>query len=156
MPESQFDASSGDGGRGAYGQSGPDGGPLLLLVDDEPTILLSLGRLLRLSGYRVRTADSGQEALARVRTERFDAVICDLRLPDVEGAELFERLWQTDPSLVGRVVLTSGDLDTPGAAWLVHAAGVPALTKPFASADLLRTLAAICPAPAARERRAAS
>jgi CheY-like chemotaxis protein len=121
--------------------------PAILVIDDEPTIRKSVGRLLERAGYRVRTAGSGVEALELVRTEHFDAAICDLDIAGTSGAALCERIWQKAPDLAGHLVIASGDLSGEGVNELVERAGGPPVAKPFTAADLLRAVGAICPAP---------
>ena len=60
----------------------------VLLVDDEPSIVKILGRLLQLSGFEVTTALDGEEGLAKVRSDHHDAVILDLMLPKMNGFDV--------------------------------------------------------------------
>lgn len=137
--------------------SGPDLRPTILVIDDEPTIRKTVGRLLERSGYRVSTAASGDEALALVRNQHFDAAICDLHMAGMSGVELCEQIWLAAPALAGRLVVSSGDLTGDGVDELVERSGVPPVLKPYSAADLLRVVDAICPAPAMRaeDRKAA-
>ena len=121
--------------------------PAILLIDDEPTIRSSISRLLARAGYRVRAVASGEEALECVTRERFQAVICDLRLPGLRGAALCEQIWIAAPELAGRLIVASGDLTAEEVDGLVERAGVPPVPKPYTAADLLRAVGAICPAP---------
>lgn len=134
--------------------------PVILVIDDEPTIRKSVGRVLERAGYRVRTAGTGDEAMALVRSEHFDAAICDLRLPGVSGVKLCEQIWHAAPALAGRLIVASGDLSGDGLHELAQRAHVPMVAKPFTAADLLRALGAICPLPRATpppdDRKAAS
>jgi CheY-like chemotaxis protein len=134
--------------------------PSILVIDDEPSIRRSVGRLLESAGYRVRTAGTSGEALELVRTEHFDAAICDLDIAGTSGAALCEQIWHRAPDLAGHLVIASGDLTGEGVEELVARAGGPPVAKPFTAADLLRAVGAICPAPplplAADARKAAS
>ena len=121
--------------------------PIILVIDDEPTIRKSMGRLLERAGYRVRTAGTGVEALELVRTEHFDAAICDLDIAGTSGAALCERIWQIAPDLAGHLIIASGDLGGEGVDRLVERAGGPPVAKPFTAADLLRAVGAVCPRP---------
>ncbi len=130
---------------------------MVLVIDDEPTIRKTVGRLLERAGYRVCTAATGVEALALVRNEHFDAAICDLHMAGMSGVELCEQIWLAAPELAGRLIVSSGDLTGDGVDELVERSGVPPVLKPFSGADLLRVVDAICPAPAmpAEVRKAA-
>jgi CheY-like chemotaxis protein len=121
--------------------------PTILVIDDEPTIRKTVGRLLERAGYRVRTAATGAEALELVRAEHFDAAICDLHLAGLSGASLCEQIWLAAPELAGHLIVSSGDLTGDDVEQLLERAGVPPIPKPFTGADLLRAVAAICPAP---------
>jgi DNA-binding NtrC family response regulator len=60
----------------------------ILLVDDDPAVRESLGRVLAIEGWRVVTAASGEEALARLAVEELDLMITDLRMTDISGWDL--------------------------------------------------------------------
>ena len=139
---------------------GDDFRPAILVIDDEPTIRRSVGRLLERAGYRVRTAGTGDEAMALVRGEHFDAAICDLHIPGVSAVRLCEQIWLAAPDLAGRLIVASGDLTGDGVEELVERTRVPPVSKPFTAADLLLAIGAICPtpspAPPADGRKAAS
>ena len=77
----------------------------LLFIDDEANILASLKRLFRPLGYTILTAESGAEALALLEKERVDLVICDMRMPQMSGAEVLEQIRSKWPDVV-RILLT--------------------------------------------------
>ena len=129
---------------------GDDLRPAILVIDDEPTIRKSVGRLLERAGYRVRTAGTGDEAMALVRSEHFDAAICDLHIPGVSAVRLCEQIWLAAPDLAGRLIVASGDLTGDGVEELVERTRVPPVSKPFTGADLLLAIGAICPPPPPR------
>jgi response regulator RpfG family c-di-GMP phosphodiesterase len=79
--------------------------PRILCVDDEPNILSSLRRLFRGKGYDVIIANSGQEGLTMLETERVDLVISDMRMPVMDGAVFLERVRNQWPDPV-RILLT--------------------------------------------------
>jgi two-component system sensor histidine kinase RpfC len=134
--------------------------PAILVIDDEPTIQRTVKRLLERAGYRVRTAGTGEEALALVRSEHFDAVLCDVHLAGLSGVELCQQIWFAAPDLAGRLIVTSGDLTGDGVSQLVERSCVPPIAKPFTATDLLQAVSAICPLPrpvaAPGDRKAAS
>ncbi len=80
----------------------------VLLVDDEPFIGTSLRRLLGAENDVVAVA-SGHEALARIAAgERFDLILCDLRMPAMTGMELYDRLREEAPEMADRMVFFTG------------------------------------------------
>src|SRR3954447_4986186 len=70
----------------------------ILLVDDEAELRLSLAEALRDAGHRVTMASDGVEARGHVLARVFDVVICDVRLPQLDGLTLFRRLRVESPT----------------------------------------------------------
>jgi len=66
--------------------------PRILVVDDEPSVLLLLEQVLSDVGYYVTVAANGRLALAQVRSREFDVVIIDLSLPDRDGIEVLRQI----------------------------------------------------------------
>jgi len=62
--------------------------PRILLVDDEPSILKTVGKWLEVSGYEVMVAVDGEHALERAKTERPDLIVLDLMLPKLSGLKV--------------------------------------------------------------------
>lgn len=83
----------------------PEIAPRLLCVDDEPAILSSLRRLFRPLGYTLFTANSGAEALTLLEKEPVDVVISDMRMPQMDGAQLLEQVFSRWPD-TKRILLT--------------------------------------------------
>ncbi len=78
----------------------------ILVVDDEPSILRLLQEALTQWGYQVKCAASGTEAVEAVRAEMFDAVITDIRMPEMSGLELLKEIKRHDESI--EVVMMTG------------------------------------------------
>ncbi|WAC73059.1 response regulator [Roseateles sp. SL47] len=90
--------------------------PVVLFVDDEPSILSALRRLVRPQGYRVLLASGGAEGLALLAQEPVDVVVSDMRMPEMDGAAFLEKVHQSFPQ-VGRILLTGyADIQTTVAA----------------------------------------
>jgi response regulator RpfG family c-di-GMP phosphodiesterase len=83
----------------------PTPGACLLMVDDEPSVLSALRRLFRTQGYKVIQATSGVDALTLLSSESVDLVISDMRMPEMDGAQLLEKVREHDPN-IGRILLT--------------------------------------------------
>ena len=86
---------------------GPGGD--ILVVDDEPEVVAMLEEVLARDGHRVVTAPDGVAALELLRERRFDAVLCDLRMPRLDGPGLARELAADRPDLAARLVLMTGD-----------------------------------------------
>jgi PAS domain S-box-containing protein len=84
----------------------------VLVIDDEPAIGMALKRLLR-SEHQVTAITQAREALERVRAgERFDAILCDLMMPEMTGMEFHDELTKLDVEAAGRVIFLSGGVFT--------------------------------------------
>lgn len=71
----------------------------LLVVDDEPDMRSSMTRILKLRGYRVSTASSGEEAIDCVRGSEPDGVLMDIVMPGIDGVEAFRRIRAFAPNV---------------------------------------------------------
>ncbi len=107
----------------------------ILLVDDEPTIRLSVGDALEDAGHRVTLAADGQAALDRVAEQRFDLVITDIRMPGLDGLSLFRRLRESAPETDVILITAYGAVDDAVAALKQGARDY--LQKPFDTGELL-------------------
>ena len=77
---------------------------LVLAVDDEPTNRYTVSRVLSQAGYKVIEASTGEEALRFIQSERPDLVVLDVRLPDISGYEICQRIMD-DPTTASTLVL---------------------------------------------------
>jgi CheY-like chemotaxis protein len=112
----------------------------VLIVDDEPAIRAALSLFLEREGHTVDAVATGTEALEHARTRRYDAILLDLRMPDMAGDVVFAELQASDPEHASRVVFATGDVDSVAARSFLEQAGRPYICKPFALeevADLL-------------------
>jgi PAS domain S-box-containing protein len=101
----------------------------VLVVDDEPMVARALGRLL--AAHDVVTTQHGRDALARFRAgERFDAVLCDLMMPELSGMELHAAARALDPLLADRFIFITGGAFTESARTFLAGATNPTLEKP--------------------------
>lgn len=66
----------------------------ILVIDDDHLVVKSLSRLLEVAGYIVKTAESGQEALAKISESKFDLIIADIRMPVMNGVETIQNIQQ--------------------------------------------------------------
>lgn len=90
--------------------------PVVLFVDDEPSILSALRRLFRPLGYRVLLADSARAGLVTLAEEEVDLVVSDMRMPEMDGAQFFAKVRDQWPG-VGRILMTGyADIDSTIAA----------------------------------------
>ena len=127
----------------------------VLVVDDEPDIVLFAQVNLELHGHVVRTAADGEAAMAAVADERPDALILDVMMPHLDGWGVLERLKaHDDPDVrtIPVVMLTALDTDHDQARGGIEGA-VRYLTKPLAPDDLVRALEEVLAGPPEPEQR---
>jgi two-component system response regulator RegX3 len=112
----------------------------ILLVDDEPDILETVGWALRRDGFDVSTAVNGETALETSASEQFDVVILDVMLPDIPGTDVCRRL--REKSDVPILMLTARDAEVDRVLGLELGAD-DYVTKPFSTAELASRVRAI-------------
>lgn len=101
----------------------------ILLVDDEPSIRLTVADTLRDAGHQVTTAVDGQEALDQIDERPFDLVISDIRLPRADGMTIFRKL-RADKPTTGVILMTAYATVTDAVSAMKEGA-LDYLTKPF-------------------------
>jgi PAS domain S-box-containing protein len=102
-----------------------------LVVDDEPDVAEALAALLVAEGLSVDLATSGRDAQRQIASTRYDLILSDLRMPDLDGTALFAWLQEKYPNLATRTAFVTGDTLGPAAARFLAASGRPVLEKPF-------------------------
>jgi len=88
----------------------PLAGRRVLVAEDEPLVRDLFSRLLAQDGATVTLAHDGEEAWTRILETDFDLIVADLRMPNLDGRGLYERLVEEKPSMVRRFVFATGDL----------------------------------------------
>src|SRR5213592_764597 len=112
----------------------------ILLVDDDPDLLKLISLRLTSAGYRVRTADSGETALAALAVARPAAMITDMKMPGIDGLALFDATHRQHPALPVIILTAHGTI--PDAVSATQRGVFAFLTKPFDSQELLQKVAA--------------
>jgi CheY-like chemotaxis protein len=115
-------------------------GALILVVEDEAHLASAVVDALTDAGYVVEHARDGGEATERVQAQPFDAVICDLKMPRVDGKAFYKLLESNVPDLAKRVIFVTGDVAGTDAEKFLEESGCRWLAKPFRLADLLRAV----------------
>ena len=110
----------------------------VLIVDDEADIRESLAEILRSARHRVVTASSGREALERMTAERYDVILTDIRMPDVDGRALYEAIEAQWPAQAPRVVFVTGDTLASELREFVCRSGRLVIEKPFLPSEVRR------------------
>ena len=84
----------------------------LLLIDDEESLRYAVGKSLKKAGFVVDTASTGREGIDKLRRGGFDAVVTDMKLPDLSGLDVVAFATQTDPDVPVYVVTGFGTVDS--------------------------------------------
>lgn len=112
----------------------------VLVVEDEPTVGGLIADVLRDEGMRVDVLRDGHAALARAEYETYDLVICDLRMPGMDGKKFFHSLGQRHNPLQEHVLFVTGDAVAPGTQEFLERHGLPYVAKPFRVEELSRAV----------------
>ncbi|HXW35258.1 MAG TPA: response regulator transcription factor [Acidimicrobiales bacterium] len=113
----------------------------ILVVDDEPYITDLLGAALRFEGFEVDTASTGASALEQGRGDRYDLMLLDVMLPDIEGTEVCRRL-RAEGSVTPVLFLTARDTTEDKVAGL-RVGGDDYVSKPFSLDELVARIQAV-------------
>lgn len=116
-------------------------GQTVLVVDDEPEVAEALVEILKMSGHRADIAESGHSALERIATKDYDLILTDLRMPHMDGRDLYEILESEHPQLCNRMIVITGDTLQASARKFLAETGLPSIEKPFLPADVEQAMA---------------
>ncbi len=106
----------------------------VLVVDDEKPSRDLLEKILQGEGYRVETADGGEEALEKLRGDCYDLLISDIEMPRLNGFELLRRVKHDRPDMAVIMITASGDSLSVKDCLLLGADEY--ITKPFESSEV--------------------
>ncbi len=113
-------------------------GASVLVVEDESALASAMAEGLRDAGFSVDRAGDGEEALELVRAHVYAIVICDLKMPRLDGIGFYRAIAATAPALARRVIFVTGDIIDAEAERFLEETGCRFLTKPFRLAELQR------------------
>lgn len=113
-------------------------GPLVGIVDDDPSILRALGRLLRAEGFAVTTFGSGEELLSSDCLERIACLVLDVRLGGLSGFDIHEKLAST--GLVIPTIFITGHADALTRERALGSGALACLSKPLEDHSLLAAI----------------
>ena len=101
----------------------------ILIIDDELLIRSFLAETLRRKMFDVTTAETGQKAIALLKSQSFDMVICDMKLPDFSGIEILKKVKELSPNTIVIIITAFGSIENAVEAMRLGAFNY--LLKPF-------------------------
>jgi PAS domain S-box-containing protein len=117
---------------------GRGAGASVLVVEDEAALGAAVAEALADAGFAVDRAGDGMEALEKIRSRSYDLIVCDLKMPRLDGASFYRELEQQNPPLTRRILFVTGDVAGTDAERFLEESGCRWLAKPFRLKDLLR------------------
>jgi len=108
----------------------------ILVVEDEPTIARLINEVLSEEGHHVDAVTDSQEGLSRVARHPYDAIICDLRMPRLDGPAFYESLRRSGNSITERMLFVTGDTLAKATREFLEPRKLPFLEKPFLVEEL--------------------
>jgi CheY-like chemotaxis protein len=115
-------------------------GSRILVVDDEPVILQLFVNLFEGRGYKVDTAVNGRDAVEQIALRGYDLIVTDVRMPEMNGIELYPKILARRPELEGRVIFITGDLGDTETARFLSDTDAQTLTKPLEIREVVRVV----------------
>ncbi|CAH2602882.1 Response regulator [Rhodovastum atsumiense] len=131
-----------------FSHTPPEHGSLsreILLVDDSPTLLMSITSVLERNGYAVTRAASAEDGLAQMRTHGFGLVIADYHMPGMNGVEMIRQARRLPAMRFTPILLLSNDSGHAARAEARAAGATGWLLKPVSAADLMQVLGQVIP-----------
>ena len=110
----------------------------VLIVDDERAIRYSLKEILEMENYQVDTAENGQEGLQKAQKEKFDAIFCDIKMPEMDGTEMLAKV--IEEGIETPVIMVSGHADITTAVDCIKKGAFDFIEKPLDLNRILITL----------------
>ncbi len=111
-------------------------GGRILVVEDEPTVAQLIADVLREEGFLVDTILDSRQGLDLARGRRYDLIICDLRMPHLDGRAFYRQLVRDENPLQHRLIFVTGDTLAPRTVDFLQTCGLPYLAKPFLVEEL--------------------
>ena len=103
----------------------------LLIVDDESSIREMISKGLRKECHLIDVAESGEEALEKVRAEEYDCILLDLRLSGIGGPEVYRQIADRDQETANKIIFMTGDTASPETRTFLAGVKNVAISKPF-------------------------
>jgi two-component system cell cycle sensor histidine kinase/response regulator CckA len=110
----------------------------ILVVDDEQVVRDVVNRVLTGEGYKVETVDNAADALKKIESKKYNLILVDIKMPGMNGVELYKRIQKIAKPLVRRVVFITGDIMGADTEKFLSETKVAHIEKPFDAEQLIR------------------
>jgi len=112
----------------------------VIIIDDEEAVLKSLQEVLGRVVGSVDAYSDGQEALDTIMDNEYDFVLMDIRMPGMNGMELYSRIKAVKPYLAEKILFLTGDTENEATSAFIKLTGCACLSKPFTGDELLSVM----------------
>jgi two-component system cell cycle sensor histidine kinase/response regulator CckA len=103
----------------------------ILVVDDEQVVRDVVNRVLTAEGHKVETAGNANDAMKKIESKRYDLILADIKMPGINGVELYKRIQKINKSLARKVVFITGDIMGADTEKFLSETKVAHIEKPF-------------------------
>jgi signal transduction histidine kinase len=103
----------------------------VLIIDDDRDVAETLGDFLRCDGHQAEIAANGTVALEKLRAGRYDLILSDVKMPELDGPRFYTQLERRHPECLRRVAFLTGDTLSPETTAFLERTQVPTMAKPF-------------------------
>jgi len=108
-----------------------------LVIDDDAAVVSALSRALERASYSVVAVDNGLAAFAELGQREFGVIICDFRLPFLNGKKFFEQVLEEFPDMAQKIIWVTGFGADEEIGAFLNSTGRPVLTKPYELTELM-------------------
>ena len=109
----------------------------ILVVDDDETLSEFVSRLLTSEGYEVDTAIDGSDALEKIKGKKYNLLLTGIRMPRIDGFELYKHVKKIAPSLAKKTIVVSGSVKATDTKEFLSRNKLPYMSKPFSAKKLV-------------------
>lgn len=112
----------------------------ILIVDDDPISCLISKRALERAGYAVKLAGDGVQGLEQIRAREFDVIITDVQMPEMDGREMCESMYEEFPERKPLVIVITGRAEPEVGEWALDTPGCVFVQKPVSVSQLVEEI----------------
>jgi len=113
----------------------------VLVIDDDDDLRALVVRVVQQAGYAVDSASDGQAGLDRLEEQTYDVIVCDLRMPRMDGVTFYREVERRNPAAARRIVLMTAHVRSDEYMDFLRGVHAPVLNKPFTLDEFRSTLA---------------